>query len=216
MDSEEIFFKELLAQTEEAYNHSNIRSRLWGFSVTATRIIKNEPLIVGFNWGVNAKWLKEGNKYNATKERKYPDNICFKDSDLGSLKRILPYFEKYYPDALSGMQTNFCFFRSQKENQISENDLDLSSGLFDQYLDYSTPSIIISFSKRLTKYLEKKGKLNSIEKKDIESGKKIIQAVTAEFQQSNNSIDFVNLPHPNYPITSEARNKAWEFCFPQK
>jgi len=209
MNSEEInFFNELLAETKIAYNQSSIKGKGWCYSVTATRIMKNKPLIVGFNWGVDTS------KHEAQKE--YPD-VCFGDNykDLGSLKRIIPYFKKYYPDALSGMQTNFCFFRSEKENQVSESDLKLSSELFDKYLDYSAPSIIISFSKKLCEYLERKGKLSLIEKKDIKSGNKIIQPFKAKLQHSNNLIGFISLPHPNYPITTNARDGAWEFCFHQ-
>ncbi len=217
MNREEIdFFNELLAETKIAYNQSSIKGKGWWYSVTATRIMKNKPLIVGFNWGVDSKSMQKGDKHEAQKE--YPD-VCFEDiyKELGSLKRVKPYFEKYYPDALSGMQTNFCFFRSEKEDQVSEGDLELSSKLFDKYLDYSAPSIIISFSKKLGDYLEKKGKLKHVQKEDIKSGKKIIQPIRAKFQDSNNNvIAFVSLPHPNYPISGEARDKAWEFCFSAK
>ena len=209
MNSEEInFFNELLTKTKEAYNQSSIKDKGWWYSVTATRIMKNKPLIVGFNWGVDTS------KHEAQKE--YPD-VCFEDNykDLGSLKRVIPYFKNYYPNALLGMQTNFCFFRSEKEDQISESDLELSSELFDKYLDYSSPSIIISFSKKLSEYLEKKGKLKDIRKGEIKSGKKIIQPINAKLQHSNNLIDFISLPHPNSKILGMARDEAWEFCFPQ-
>jgi len=212
MNSEEInFFNELLAKTKEAYNHCDIRGKQWGFSVSATRIMKNKPLIIGFNWGVDS--IQRGGKCEIQKE--YPDK-CFEDNykELGSLKRVIPYFKNYYPDALSGMQTNFCFFRSEKEDQVSEGDLKLSSELFDKYLDYSDPSIIISFSKKLSEYLERKGKLKHIQKEEIKSGKKIIQPIRAKFQHTNNNlVPFISLPHPNYPLLREARDKAWEFCF---
>ena len=31
--------------------------------------------------------------------------------------------------------------------------------------------------------------------------------------KSGEKIDYVYLPHPNDPIRSDARRKAWEFCF---
>lgn len=209
------FFNELLAITQEAYNQSSIKNKGWEYSVTATRIMKNKPLIVGFNWGVDSKSMQKGDKHEAQKE--YPD-VCFEDNykDLGSLKRVIPYFKNYYRDSLCGMQTNFCFFRSEKESQISESDLKLSSELFDKYLDYSSPSIIISFSKKLALYLEREGRLTDIHKAEIQSKNKKVQSIVAKFQHSNiNLIPFISLPHPNYPILGMARDKAWEFCFPQ-
>ena len=31
--------------------------------------------------------------------------------------------------------------------------------------------------------------------------------------QQGKLIDFIYLPHPNYPVTKVARDKAWKFCF---
>ena len=149
------FFSKLLLQTKKAYEISDIKqlseNKGWGYAVTATMILKNRPLIVGFNWGMDSKWLSEGNEYG--RQANYPMRIFESNYDeMGSLKGAIPYFHDYFSEALIGMQTNFCFFRSEKENQISAKDLELSSPLFDEYLDYSSPSIIISFSIKLKNY----------------------------------------------------------------
>ena len=60
----EKIFERLLEETKKAYEKSDIKEKNWFYSVTTTSIEKNKPLIVGINWGVNKKWLKDGNNYN--------------------------------------------------------------------------------------------------------------------------------------------------------
>lgn len=217
--NEKEFFNKLLEETKQAYNQSQIKklqkNNEWGYSVTATMIMKNQPLVVGFNWGVDAKWVELGNKYGA--QTKYPFRVFESNYDeMGSLKRTINYFHEYYPEALNGMQTNYCFFRSEKEGQITDHDIKLSSKLFKKYLDYSTPSIIISFSNRLREHFETAGKLKDIitPKEKIKSNSKIISPIVAKLEYIEGKlVDFVYLPHPNYPVTKVARDKTWKFCF---
>lgn len=210
------FLKRLLSQTEKAFLQSDVKQRQenkgWGFRVTAM-IRNNKPLIVDFNWKTNNKLLGESNKYKA-QEKYYLRIFESNYEELGPLKGVPFYFHEYFPQALTGMHTSYCFFRSENENQISLHDLKLSSHLFDQYLEYSSPSIVISFSKKLKEYLEKSGRLKIIKKKEIKSNNHTaFSSIGKLYYKSGETVDFICLPHPNCPISKQARASAWQFCF---
>jgi len=206
------FFYELLYETSQYYYLSDVYEKYedkdWNYSVTATMITKNKPLIVGFNWGAEA-----GYKYSPQCEYPFHDFEGLYD-DLGSLKRTIPYFHEYYTKALYGMQTNFCFFRSQKEDQISYRDLELCKPLFDKYLDYAKPSVIISFSSKLRNYFIDNNLITDKKSLFIKYLKGKTEIVRAKYKtNSGKVIDFVYIPHPNAHISTEERVKAWDFCF---
>jgi len=211
------FFDDLLEKTKIVYEKSDIKNHPentgWSYSVTATAFKRNAPIILGFNWGVDTKWVKAGNIYGPQKDYPFRDFEGNYD-DLGSLKRTISYFYDYFPEGLSGMQTNYCFLRSEKENQISNNDLNLSNELFIEIIKKYTPSIIISFSKKLLDYLSKEKLLKNIISKSLQSGNRIYSATKAQYAPSGEKpVDFVYIPHPNCPVRKEARMNAWEFCF---
>lgn len=209
------FYSDLLDKTESAYNISEIKKQRLAYSVTATQIIKNRPLIVGFNWGVDNDYLQKGNEYLPQSVSEYPKNLFVTNyDDLGSLKRTVPYFENYFPKALTGMQSNFCFFRSKKEEDISDKDLNLGKNLFEELLEFSNPSILISFSSKLRDHLLQKQYLYNISKTEISFNKGTLSIIKAHYKlKSGIEIPFVYLPHPNSPIKKIERKKAWDFCF---
>ena len=215
-EAEIIFFNELMEKTRKAYHQSDVYKKYgkndWGYSVISTMIRKNKPLIVGFNWTVDKELVKAGNVYGAQKD--YP--FRFFDSnyyEMGSLNKVIPFLHEYIPQATQGMQTNFCFFRSEKEEQISKKDLELSAPLFDEFLAFSEPSIIISFSSSLLAYLKESKRLKEIETKKIKSGKETIEVIKAKLIYGNKQIPFAYLPHPELPMTEEARKEVWKFHF---
>jgi len=207
------FFNKLLEKTKEAYYlsdvYNNFASKNWAYSVTATSFKKNDKVIVGFNWGA-----AKGYSYEPQKD--YPlKNFISQYEDLGSFKRIVNWFYKYF-DHIPEIQVNYCFFRSEKEEQISKKDLELSSKLFDELIEYLMPSMIISFSQSLNTYLKNSSKLLDVKTKPITSTNKTFEVTKGKVFIAKNKIDYFNLPHPNYPITGDARQEAWDFCFKGK
>lgn len=205
------FFHDLLKKTEEAYKNSEVRRHNWGYSVTATQIMKGKPLIVGFNWGVSAG-------YEHGPQKEYPLRVFAGNyDDLGSFKRVTRYFEEHFPNALSGMQTNFCFFRSEKEDQISPDDLERSRPLFEEYLHFSKPSVVLSFSSTLRDYLIHSGQLADVKTLFVNGTRGKLQIVKGFYlTQTGGRTPFVYLPHPNARLASVERNRAWQFCFDQQ
>lgn len=210
------FFNKLLRKTEDAYRKSdvfkNYKQKDWGYSVTATSFKKNEKVIVGFNWGVDGSLIKKGKTHGSQKEYPTKDFPNLND-DLGSFKRTLAQFYEYFEDNIPKVQINYCFFRSEKENQITEEDLVLSSKLFDELINYLEPSMLVSFSRSLNNYLERKGRLINKETIKFESGNKSVFVTKGKIEIYNKEILYFNLPHPNSPITGNSRKKTWDYCF---
>jgi len=210
------FFNKLLMKTGIVYSDSDVyknhKKEDWGYSVTATSFKKNEKVVVGFNWGVDGSLIEKGKTHGSQKEYPIKDFPSLYD-ELGSLKRTLPYFYEYFEDNIPKVQINYCFFRSENENQITEEDLNLSSKLFDELINYLEPSMLISFSRSLNNYLEKKGRLINKETTTFESGNKSVFVTKGKIEICNREILYFNLPHPNSPITGDSRNKAWNYCF---
>jgi hypothetical protein len=111
---------ELLIEVGNAYEQSDIRKLCleegyeWHYSLITTSMKPNGPLVLGFNWGAS-----KGGVY---KPQLSVNKSDFSREDVGSLARIFPYCEKYFGyDFLSDLsQSNYCFFRSHKEGQISD------------------------------------------------------------------------------------------------
>lgn len=209
------FFNKLLEKTKDAYYKSEVYknngNKNWGYSVTATSFEKHAKVIVGFNWGVGKNWnVPEGSN---GAQNVYPmKNFSSSYEELGSLKRVHNLFHEYF-EIIPEIQVNYCFFRSEKENQITPYDLDLCSELFNELIEYLEPSMLISFSKFLNDYLEKTDKLIYINTLEIKSGNRNFSVTKGKVKLNKKEIDYFNLPHPNYPITKEARVKAWDYCF---
>ena len=209
------FFNQLLEKTKTAFHNSDVYktygNKNWGYSVTATSFKKNAKVIVGFNWGAGKNWkVPEGSDGS---QEKYPlKDFLSSYNDLGSMKRTIPFFRKYF-DTIPEVQANYCFFRSETESQISPADLLLSSKLFDELINYLEPSMLISFSKSLNDYFEQTGKLLNVKTLEISSVNKRFKVTSGKVKIADKEIDYYNLPHPNYPVTSGAREKAWDFLF---
>lgn len=204
---------DLLFRLEAIYEKSEIRkeceieNREWGYSLVTTAMAPASPLILGFNWGAS-----KGEKYVSQKTVEETD---FTKMDIGSLKRIFPFVRKHLGnDYLSKVsQSNYCFFRSQKEEQISSFDIDLCRDVFSELIQALDPSSIICFSSRLRDHLL--GSKAVIEEKALPikfiRGTKEIQFVARRGRLAS-GIDIKFLPHPNYPMTREARELSWQFC----
>lgn len=204
---------ELLIEVGDAYEQSDIKKLClekgyeWHYSLITTPMKPNGPLVLGFNWGAS-----NGRKYEPQPSVNKSD---FSKEDVGSLSRIFPYCAKYFGnDFLSDLsQSNYCFFRSYKEDQISDRDIQLCEPILGRLIDAISPSIVLSFSSKLRDYLIANNKVSSTISKVItyERGSSTVsyEAIKGVLAPQT-EIKF--LPHPNYPMKGEARSEAWEFC----
>jgi len=205
---------ELLNKIKQSYLHSDIRkvNPSLSYSISSTRLTKNAPLIVGFNWG-------SGEEKYYSPQNEIPKNSFFEisPSDLGSMVRIIPYLKKYLSkkELEEIGQTNFCFFRSYKEFQISKYDLDLCSEIFIDLLKIVKPSFILSFTSKLRDFMLNKSMLIDIQEKSFPFRRGTIvshyRTIKARLKATGSIIYF--LPHQNYRLPSDLRNDCWDFCF---
>ena len=127
----------------------------WYYALSSTKLAKNKPLILGFNWGVDSKLTEKG--LIATPQTEYPfSHFAGLYDELGSFKQVVDKFESYYPEGLSGTQSNYCFLRSPNEDDITGRDLELCEPIFEELIRNLNPTSIITFSKKLHRYLIKK------------------------------------------------------------
>lgn len=211
MSEHQQFFSDLLIKTKLAYESSEIKAKGFYYSVCATPIHLRSTLILGFNWG--------GREQKAQLAENIP-NVQFNLMDtLGSMKRTINYFKKHFSEAdqdgnpANFVQSNFCFFRSPKERDISQHDINLSVPLFEEFLQYVQPLRVISFSSKLKEYFANNNRIIKTDSPLIESGRNKFVASKGMLYVQDKSIPIFFLPHPNYPITRLAREMAWDYCF---
>ena len=113
------------------------------------------------------------------------------------------------------VQTNFCFFRSDKEDRITKDDLQLSTPLFRKLIQIVMPKKIIGFSGKLRDYFLDNNLLVSHDDSPIKSNNTTLLVSKGIYQIEQKKIPIYFLPHPNAHYTSEARKEAWQFCFPE-
>lgn len=200
------FFYKLLYKIKQAYLDSDVRNinKDWKYSLTSTKLSKNKPLIVGFNYGA-----EENYQYN--EQTNYPfAYFSGLYDELASFKKVVALFHEYFTQGLYATQTNICFFRSKKEAEISKHDLELCKPIFYELVNYLNPQCIISFTRKDFLLLDKKTEIKTIE---IPSNNKTLYVSKGKILVNSSRIDYYNLPHPNSHFTTESRIKAWEYCF---
>ncbi len=203
----------LLSELGKVFSNSDIKEyclingHQWSYSLVSTTLEQNGPLVIGFNWGAS-----KGEDYSPQKEIKKTN---FLTEEVGSLSRIFPYCRRYFgEDFLSKItQSNYCFFRSQKESQITQRDIELCEPIFEQLVGILNPSSILCFSSKLRDSLLKNGRIKSTEMFDIKYDRGSLKVTyTAIKATLNSGVEISFLPHPNYPMKGEARQEAWKFC----
>jgi hypothetical protein len=209
----DIELSELLNELNNIYTKSDIskyclgNGHKWSYSLVTSTLEKNGPLVIGFNWGAS-----KGEEYEPQTEIKKAN---FLTEDVGSLSRIYPFCRKHFGDDFISKitQSNYCFFRSHNESQISSKDIELCEPIFEKLISIIEPSIILCFSSKLRNSLLRNGKIQSLEKLEIEYYRGSFKMTYCAIKATLNSGIKINfLPHPNYPIKGEARIKAWDFC----
>lgn len=212
--------QQLFTDTRAAFDKSSIKifateNRLnWNYSISSTRLTSDNNVIVGFNGGAT-------DNYDYPPQTEIPSDN-FKDlydkKWLGSLQRIYEPLKQYFPheDIDNCVQTNFCFFRSKEESQITAADIQLSTPLFQKLIDIIKPKRIIGFSSKLRDYFLNHNFCTLSETRNIPSKGKTLFVAKGTYNVNGKSIPVCFLPHPNSKFETIARQAAWKFCFEPK
>ncbi len=214
MDQE---LQELFNDTKIAFEKSPIKkfaddkSAKWAYTISSTELQQGKNLLVEFNWEVESK-----QKYTA---QEFIPTINFKglhlNKELGSLQKIYRPLLEYFPaeEIDDAVRSNFCFFRSKQEDQLTQTDLDLSTPLFLKFIDIIKPKSIIGFSNNLKNYFIYHKLCSDLQKLEIPSNKRMLLVAKGIFKRHDQNIPIYFLPHPDAKLTSSARKEAWNFCF---
>ncbi len=218
-------FKKLLIEVNEVYNKSNLIQKELYYSLVGTKIVPNEPLIIGLNWGGGSDEDKEKVDYIPYKPQtiacyetllKENTHIFSTGLEIGSLSKLKQNIEDYTDIDISNSHigwTNFCFFRTPNENFLSNEDIELTKPIFLKLINIIKPKMIICVSSKLRDFMLNSKNLNF----------RIIKEYKAENNDGLNKYNgligdlngcpFYSLPHPASQIEFEARKKAWNTCF---
>lgn len=213
--------QQLFNDTRAAFDKSPIKifateNRLsWNYSISSTRLTFASNVIIGFNSGATDNYPYQPQTEIPSANFK---DLYDKKNELGSLQRIYEPLKQYLPreDIDNCVQTNFCFFRSKKEDQITTVDLQLSTPLFQKLMDIIKPKRIVGFSNKLRSYFLNNKLCTSIEELNIPSNKRTLFVAKGTCNINGRKIPVFFLPHPNSKFTTAARKAAWEFCFDPK
>jgi hypothetical protein len=212
--------EQLFVDTKIAFENSPIKKyadqngKQWYYSISSTRLNENSNVIIGFNWGAAGN-----DKY---KPQVLVPHENFKDlydkKWLGSLERIYQPLKLRFPneDIDQSVQTNFCFFRSKVEGEITDKDLELSTPLFHQLISIIKPKRIIGFSKRLQSYFIENGRCSNLHEASFASNRRTLHTAKGFLKLNGLEVPIYFLPHPNAKFTNVARRNAWDFCFDNK
>ena len=212
--------RDLLAATELQFNRSQIKvdaetcAKKWMYNIAATRIVPQSPLILGFNWGA-----QENERYTPMVANKTFLELL-NGSDLGSMRRLRPYLVEYLHMDDPGLekvgQSNYCFFRSKRDGEIIESDLELCRPLFEKFLDIAQPSLILSVSSRLRNYLLGGNRVRNRAWQSMtteHATNRRYAACKGLLEMNDVKVPIYFLPHPNARISRVFRNEGWSFAF---
>jgi len=215
-------FGELLAETDKCFLVSRIRQQMrnkdWFYSVLATPIKTKSLLLLGFNPGA-----KKGLRYEPQRVMPSMELHILKRPDLGSLITVPEFLSQYMPgEHLEHViQGNYCFFRSESEADISDEDLLLCRPLFVQFMKLLQPRSVLCFSARawahMLRPLPEPLVVNVHEYEPVIFIKETrrVEYVPARGSLTihGSNISVFRLPHPNYKIPGSARHQIWHRIF---
>ena len=193
----------LLHQVGNQFKQSDIITKQtkgineWNYALCATPIQKNMGLLLGINWGGKDKFYPISDDVPTGEDiKEYP-----------FIKRCKGYLQKYLEVDLEKINfnySNFCFFRSPKVSDLSNNDFSLCKPILKEYINYINPPWILSLGVTIVDHLPK-----DINIKPFKTEHKNILGYKGNLFGYNYFI----LPHPNYPLHNTYRDEIWEEVF---
>jgi hypothetical protein len=182
----------------------------WSYSILSTRPKLGATMLVGFNWGAagNHQYAPQSVLPNKTFKQ------LFENNELGSFQRVYSLLNEYFAEDVEDcVQTNYCFFRSKMETEITSGDLALSTPLFNSLIELLQPKRIIGFSKKLHSYYLEHGLLIAEQTATFQSNTRTLTATKGILEINGQQVSIYFLPHPNAKFTTAARKNAWDYCF---
>lgn len=203
----EIFHKyinEIAEIYEKSVLKKDSRTSNWSYSLCSTPLFVKSIVLCGLNWGADG---------NHSPQSEYPTVNFMGNDELGSLARVKEYLCKYLQtEELSKIvQINACFFRTKKEADLSQSDLELNKSVFLELLKDLQPKLLIGMSAKIFPLIEHC--LIKHESTSIKSRSRSLTIYKGTFSEIYGGGSFLSIPHPNSPISKQARVSCWEYFF---
>lgn len=215
----------LLAELGAAYLESDIQrnsycrenNRKWAYELIQTALEENQPLIIGFNWGVDNSWDEyiNGNEYN---HQQTIEEVKFIDIYKGSIERAMNMCKTYFKEIEfgKGSHSNFCFFQSAEENQISKKDIELCVPIFNKMINIVKPSVVFCFSRKAMDYLIRQGLARNIKREKFSPDDGNGRSCYAAKGELDDGVKIYFLPHPNSRLKKKYEIKHGDFVVNQR
>ena len=209
--SQEEFTAFLLRKTKIAYEQSDIKTKSLYYSVAGTPIIKYKGVLIGLNWGGGGK--NDMNNYIPQDLNKLNQS---QPKDYRFIHSLFPFLQEYTKlnSILDINYSNLCFFRSPKVSDLSPRDWELSSKLFEDYINYIQPPWILftSLGRKPVSILLNHDDIEIKVQKDFKQGNKVFTAHKGLYRHQ---FKLLTVPYPYQAggISKITRCRIWKWHF---
>lgn len=125
-----------------------------------------------------------------------------------------PLVDEYFGEDVRTAQLYAFPLRSEEEEQVDENEFAQFLPAFTNLLQSLRPVRLVSYSTRLCELLLKYGKLEQVQREQIESGKRMFPVVRALWRVGSRIVPIAFLPSLHVKIDKDARRLAWAWALP--
>ena len=121
-------------------------------------------------------------------------------------------FDRYFPEL--GISIGYlCPFRSLRNTEISENDLELSRSIFEDFVKLDQPKAIVCYDIAVGDHLEQLGYAKDMLSIEVSNGDRSIVASKGIFSLADLSVPIYLIPSPLLKISGELKENCWAEIF---
>ena len=198
-------YQKLLKRVAELYKESDIKSycdkrgHKWFYQLSPHFPVQDGVLLLHYNPQAERKKRYRANKKIST--------IEYQPS--GGTKGM---FDRYFPEL--GISIGyFCPFRSLRNTEISENDLELSRSIFEDFVKLNQPKAIVCYDIAVGDHLEQLGYAIDMASIEVSNGDRSIVASKGIFSLADLSVPIYLIPSPLLKISGELKENCWAEIF---
>jgi ribonuclease R len=198
-------YEALLPAVKKAFNKSQIKhvaiqkKAKWQFEITPSAPVPNSVLLLRFNPEAALNKGYRGQKLIS----KHP----FKPE--GSTR---VFFKTYFPSQKVS-EGYLSPLRSLDDKQLTEQDIELSLPIFEDFIKLLKPKKIVSFSAPMIATLQKYKYLTKLEEEEVTDQDRTVISSRAMLNVGDLKIPIYFVPRPSSRLLKELKTLAWDWAF---
>lgn len=197
-----------IAQKLDASRRDSLHS--CGYSVAATPLYNNTPLILGINWGGNE---------SSNVQQSEPSVSKWNDADVGSLRNIKRLLHEHLAEDYEFLvQANVSPLRTPTEGKLDEDDLEsAATGFLPALVKLVQPKYILFLGTgRLLSVVRRSfGEKLRLEQFELTHARKRWFTYYGSLHLDGRIVRVLVLPHPMARISNSVKIKLWYWVFNQ-